>query len=41
MAEAARQRAEAAFSLAAMVQATFAHYGTLGVPAPTGARQES
>ena len=33
MAEAARQRAEAAFSLAAMVQSTFNHYGALGVPA--------
>ncbi|MCA0305661.1 MAG: glycosyltransferase family 4 protein [Proteobacteria bacterium] len=41
MAGAARDRAEAAFSLAAMVQATFNHYGALGVPARPSSRKET
>ena len=41
MAEAARQRAEAAFSLAAMVQSTFNHYGALGVPAAASRAKET
>ena len=40
MGEAARRRAEAAFSLAAMVQATFNHYGALGVPVLPSSRKE-
>lgn len=41
MGRAARRRAEGEFSLAAMVHATFNHYGALGVPSASPSRQET